>query len=225
MTTPARPDRRRFLGRAVSAATVFAAAGCASSHVGEHLARTPYQGPGPFYPDELPLDTDNDLVRINEATSAAVGEITHLGGRVLDIHGHPIRNAVVEIWQVDSNGVYLHKDSDNREKYDRNFQGYGRFLTASDGAYGFRTVKPVPYPGRKAPHIHIRVRKGSKRLITTQLYIRGYPGNRDDDLFNEFEDKRARELVLIDFKPIRGSRIGELSARADVIVGATPEQA
>ena len=71
---------------------------------------------GPFYPDKLPLDTDNDLLIINDGITPAVGEITHLTGRILDAKGNPVRNALVEIWQCDSNGAYLHTGSDNRRQ-------------------------------------------------------------------------------------------------------------
>src|SRR4051794_9177121 len=67
----------------------------------EQLARTPRLTEGPFYPDKLPLDTDNDLVIVNNSITPAVGEITHLTGRVLSVSGEPIKDATVEIWQVD----------------------------------------------------------------------------------------------------------------------------
>src|SRR5437016_2336690 len=74
----------------------------------EQLARTPRLTEGPFYPDKLPLDTDNDLLIVNNTITPAVGEVTHLTGRVLSPSGEPVRSAVVEIWQVDNGGVYLH---------------------------------------------------------------------------------------------------------------------
>ena len=68
----------------------------------EELAVTPRLTEGPFYPDKLPLDTDNDLIIVNEAITPALGEVTHLTGRILSRAGEPVRNAFVEIWQVDS---------------------------------------------------------------------------------------------------------------------------
>src|SRR5947199_7418360 len=73
----------------------------------EQLARTPRMTEGPFYPDKLPLDTDNDLLIVNNSITPAVGEVTHLTGRVLSGSGEPIRDAVVETWQCDGKGVYL----------------------------------------------------------------------------------------------------------------------
>src|SRR6478672_2206394 len=146
-------NRRNFIKRAGLSAMLFAVPGAFA----EQLLLTPKQTEGPFYPDHLPLDTDNDLIIVNDSITPAIGEITHLSGRVLDAKGEPIRNAVVEIWQVDGNGVYLHTASRNAKR-DANFQGFGRFLTGSTGDYYFRTVKPVPYPGRTPP-IHFMIKR------------------------------------------------------------------
>src|SRR5437667_5075191 len=97
-------DRRSFLKRLSAGSLLFAVPGAFA----EELMRTPRQTEGPFYPDKLPLDTDNDLVLVNDSLTPAVGAITHLSGRILDGRGDPIRNALVEIWQVDNNGIYLH---------------------------------------------------------------------------------------------------------------------
>ncbi len=184
------------------------------------LLQTPRVTEGPFYPDKLPLDTDNDLIIINNALTPAVGEITHLSGRVFDIKGNPIQNAFVEIWQVDNNSVYLHSaDNRARDQRDVNFQGYGRFLTNSKGEYYFRTIKPVPYPGR-TPHIHFAVSIGGKRALTTQLFVKGHPNNRRDGLIRNLSPE-ARETVLGDFKPLEGSTLGELEVSFDMILGMT----
>jgi protocatechuate 3,4-dioxygenase beta subunit len=188
----------------------------------EELVRTPPQTEGPFYPDKLPLDTDNDLLIINDSITPAVGEITHLSGKVLDARGEPLKNAVVEIWQVDNHGAYLHTRTGNRDKRDPNFQGFGRFLTGSKGEYYFRTIKPVPYPGR-TPHIHFKVKQGGKELLTTQCYVKGEQGNKRDFILNAIRDAKARDSVIIDFSPIKESRIGELAARFDIVLGITPD--
>lgn len=186
------------------------------------LVRTPAQMEGPFYPNKLPLDTDNDLLIVNDSITPGVGEITHLGGRILDARGNPIRNALVEIWQVDGNGAYIHTADPNRKKHDVNFQGFGRFLTGSSGEYYFRTIKPVAYPGR-TPHIHVKVKKSDKELLTTQCYIKGEKKNEQDGIYMGIRDPEARASVTIDFAPLAGSKIGELAARFDIILGITPE--
>lgn len=211
-------DRRSFLLRLGLGTAFFAVPGL----LAEELLRTPPQTEGPFYPDKLPLDTDNDLLVINDGLTPAVGEITWLGGRVLDGRGDPIRNALVEIWQCDHHGAYLHTRSGNREKRDANFQGFGRFLTGSSGEYLFRTIKPVPYPGR-TPHIHYAIKmKGRKELIT-QCYIEGHPGNARDGIYQSIRDEKVRKSVTIPFVPLQSSRLGELSARFDIVLGLTPE--
>jgi len=210
-------SRRHFLrttalgGLALSTPGVFA-----------ELVQTPRQTEGPFYPNKLPLDTDNDLIIVNDGLTAAVGEITHLSGRVLDIKGSPVRNALVEIWQVDNKGSYLHTGDPRNKNRDTHFQGFGRFLTNSKGEYYFRTIKPVSYPGR-SPHIHVAVKlKGKKRLVT-QCYVKGDAQNARDGVLRRIQDQKQRESVIIDFSPIKDSKIGELQARFDIVLGFTPE--
>jgi protocatechuate 3,4-dioxygenase beta subunit len=187
----------------------------------DQLDRTPRLTEGPFYPDRLPLDTDNDLLIVNNSITPAVGEVTHLTGRVLSASGEPIHNAVVEIWQVDNKGVYLHSDDSSQRQRDTNFQGFGRCATGSRGEYYFRTIKPVPYTGR-TPHIHVKVKKGGRELLTTQIFVNGHPQNRGDMVLAGVRDPLDRELVLVDFKPVENSRIGELAAHFEIIVGVTP---
>ena len=211
-------SRRRFLGGVALGAAAFSLRGAFA----EDLTLTPAQTEGPFYPDHLPLDTDNDLIVVNDALTPAVGEITHLSGRILDSHGEPIRNALVEIWQCDGNGVYIHSGSGNRDQRDGNFQGFGRFLTGSTGEYYFRTIKPVPYPGR-TPHIHYVVKLKGKKEFVTQCYIKGEPRNKRDGVLRMMRDPKAQELLMVDFTPIPTSRAGELAARFDLVMGYTPE--
>jgi protocatechuate 3,4-dioxygenase beta subunit len=212
-------QRRDFLRSLTMAGAVFGAPGAFA----QELLRTPAQTQGPFYPDRLPLDTDNDLVIVNDALTSAVGEITWLTGRILTPRGDPVRNALVEIWQVDRNGAYLHSGSSNFAKRDANFQGFGRFLTGSTGEYLFRTIKPVPYPGR-APHIHVKVKIRGRDTLTTQLYVQGNQRNRVDGLLNSIQDPNMRASVIVPFAPMPGSRVGEISARFDVVLGVTPRQ-
>lgn len=213
-------SRRGFLGAAALSQAYFLTPGLFADEVA--LIRTPRQTEGPFYPVKLPLDTDNDLVIVNDGITPAVGEITHLTGRVLNAKGQPVRNALVEIWQVDNNAAYVHERSDNFKKRDRNFQGFGRFLTGTSGEYYFRTIKPVPYPGR-TPHIHFKIKRSGKELLTTQCYVKGHAGNARDFVLKNIRDEMARNSVLVDFAAVKESRIGELAARFDIILGLTPE--
>jgi len=210
--------RRAFLGGLTLGAAAFTTRGVFA----EELVRTPRQTEGPFYPDKLPLDTDNDLIIVNDTITPAVGEVTHLTGRILDAKGDPVRNALVEIWQVDNNGAYLHSRDPQNGRRDSHFQGFGRFLTGSTGDYYFRTIKPVKYPGR-TPHIHFKVRKAGKELITTQCYVKGEAANDRDGIYRGIRDEKARESVTVAFAPLPQSRAGELAARFDIVLGMTPE--
>ena len=187
----------------------------------EELSLTPKQGPGPFYPDKLPLDTDNDLLILNDKTTPALGEVTWLSGRVLDASGSPVRNATVEIWQCDTNGAYVHTKGAQGKTRDTNFQGFGRFLTGLKGDYGFRTIRPVAYRGRTA-HIHVKVKRGDKEIMTTEFYDKSQAGNAKDFLFKRV-DPKLRDMVALDFKPLKGTKTGELTANVDIVIGKTPK--
>ena len=192
----------------------------------DELDQTPTRTEGPFYPDQLPLDTDNDLIIINDKITPAVGEISHLSGRILTTNGSPVNNVTIEIWQCDANEVYLNTrdSSSKKEQQDKNFQGFGRFTTGTTGEYYFRTIKPVPYPGRPAPHIHFTVKRGNRELLTSQINIAGHPGNKVDGVVNGGITCYDRELLMADFVPITDSKLNELSARFDIILGRTPDE-
>jgi protocatechuate 3,4-dioxygenase beta subunit len=216
-----RADRRRFL-RTLSAASLAALA--PRGAFAQKLLETAETTEGPFYPDKLPLDTDNDLLILNDGITPAVGEITHVTGHVLTASGLPVRNAIVEIWQVDVNGSYVHtRGRQEKIPYDGNFQGYGRFLSDPKGAYYFRTIKPVEYTLiglHRCPHIHVAVSQNGRRIFTSQFLIKGHPANVGDRLVKSV-DPRALQTILVDFKPLPGSKLGELTASFDVVLGKT----
>lgn len=207
--------KRRFLSASVT--TLVASAMTPSTCLGA-VGRilTPRQSTGPFYPQEIPLDSDNDLVSIAGRSEIAKGEVTHLLGRVVEQSGRPVVNAQVEIWQCDANGRYHHPWDRREAPLDPNFQGYGRFQTGADGAYRFRTIKPVSYPGR-APHIHFAISGRGMEPLVTQMYVAGTPENTRDGLLNRIRDRAARESVIVEFKP-KPDVPGELVARFDIVL-------
>ena len=223
-TTLYLPQRRNFIRQSILG-TAAIAGGAFFTKPGMFADElvTPSMTEGPFYPDKLPLDTDNDLLILNDSLTPAVGEITHFGGTVMDRKGNPIRNARVEIWQCDAKGVYIHSKGGPRKKMDTNFQGFGRFTTGIKGEYYFRTIKPVPYAGR-TPHIHMAVYVKNKRVLTTQCLIRGNEQNEKDGLYKRIRKPTDRDRVLADFKPLPGSKIGELTANFNIVLGVTPDE-
>jgi protocatechuate 3,4-dioxygenase beta subunit len=192
----------------------------------QQLVETGTTTEGPFYPDKLPLDTDNDLLIINDGVTPAVGEITHLTGRVLTKSGQPVRNAFVEIWQTDQTGSYVHTGGRQPSGFDTNFQGYGRFLSDSKGQYYFRTIKPIEYTLIgifRTAHIHVAVSQNGRRVFTSQLLVNGHPANARDTVVRGLDPAKLKTL-LVDFTPMPGSKLGELSANFDVVLGATANE-
>ena len=213
--------RRQFIR-----GTVFSAATLAAPGAFAQALATAVTGDGPYYPDHLPLDTDNDLLILNDGLTPAVGEITHLTGRLLAENGSPVRNAFIEIWQSDVNGSYIHTEGRN-DKIDASFQGYGRFLTDAEGRYYFRTIKPVPYTLQgqfRAPHIHVAVSKAGKRIMATQALVKGHEANEGDLITRRFRDPKLLETLMVEYRPLPGSTLGELTANFDIRLGRTAQE-
>jgi protocatechuate 3,4-dioxygenase beta subunit len=181
------------------------------------LLPTPPQTSGPFYPLTLPLDSDNDLVRIAGQAASASGTVAHVAGRVLGLTGRPVPGARVEIWQCDANGRYHDPRDDNPAPEDDGFQGYGQTLSAADGGYRFRTIRPVPYPGRTA-HIHFKISGQGTDGLVTQMYVAGEPRNASDGVLNNI-DATARERVIVSFLPAPEIESNALKAAFDIVLG------
>ena len=175
----------------------------------DDLPATPRMTEGPFYPRRFPKDVDGDLTRIEGRARAAEGVPLDLTGRVLDRSGKPRAGAKVEIWQCDARGQYHHV---GEPEGDPNFQGFGAVETDGDGRYRFKTIKPVPYPGR-TPHIHFTVVENGKRRLTSQMFVEGEPGNERDGLYRYLG--RDARLVTMKLEPAGAGLHGAL----DVVLG------
>ncbi|QDT64878.1 dioxygenase family protein [Calycomorphotria hydatis] len=215
-------SRRELLAGTAASLAYFTTPGLFAEEL-EELLLTPRQTEGPFYPDRLPLDRDNDLIIVQESLTPALGQVLHLGGRVLSSAGEPIRNAEVEIWQVDNNGVYIHSRSAGKGNSDKYFQGYGKFETDSTGFYYFRTIRPVPYPGR-TPHIHFKVNVKGRNVLTSQFYIDGESQNARDGVYRGIGSREKQELVTLKLHDKPKSKIDEKIAEQDIIIGFTPDE-
>jgi protocatechuate 3,4-dioxygenase beta subunit len=187
---------------------------------------SPAQTLGPFYPRnaaERPTQTDADLLRVEGDRVLTKGVPIYLTGRVFDRRGQPLANLAVEIWQCDANAVYHHPAGGAEAERDQNFQGYGAARTDTAGAFHFRTIKPIAYPGR-TPHIHVRVQSPGASAFATQFYLADDPNNRRDFLFSRMSADEQAALTL-KFEPTTAvvphalARATQMVARADLVIG------
>jgi protocatechuate 3,4-dioxygenase, beta subunit len=200
------PYRRKiiFLMTAASVAPLAITPALADDH-----PPTPRMTEGPFYPRRFPADADADLTQVQGRASRAKGTVLEVSGRVIDRSGRPRAGSRVEIWQCDALGQYHHV---GEPEGDPDFQGFGAVTTDAEGRYRFRTIKPVPYPGR-TPHIHFTVAEGGKRRLTSQMFVEGEPGNERDGLYRHL----GRDAKLVTLK--LASTADGLAGNLDIIFG------
>jgi len=167
------------------------------------LVATPRQTSGPFYPLDLPLDHDNDLTVVEGATRPALGDVIHVAGRVMQLDGTPIDGARVELWQANAAGRYHHPRDGSGRELDEGFQGFGRTITAADGSYRFKTVRPGLYTGRTR-HLHFAVVVPDGRELVTQMYFADEPRNEFDGILKRIDDPAERADVVVAFSPTPG---------------------
>jgi len=207
--------RRRMLELFAGCAAAFSLGGRARA---ARLPSTPQQTAGPFYPLSIPADSDNDLVKVAGHDGIAKGSITYVSGRVLDPDGRALRGARVEIWQCDSNGRYHYVRDRAEPPLDDNFQGYGQTVTDETGGYRFRTIRPVPYPGR-TPHIHFAVLAPELPRFTTQMYVAGEPLNERDGVLMGVRDPAARARLIVPLRPAPELEANALAGTFDIVLG------
>ena len=153
----------------------------------------------------LPIaETDNDLTR--QHAGEPLGERIIVSGRVIDEDGRPIPRALVEIWQCNAAGRYIHVADDHAAPLDPNFTGAGRAVTDADGRYSFTTIKPGAYPWRnhrnawRPAHIHFSL-FGSNFLarLVTQMYFPNDPLLPYDPILQSIPDPGARQRLVSTF--------------------------
>jgi protocatechuate 3,4-dioxygenase beta subunit len=159
---------------------------------------------GPLYGHEMIRPTDHDLTR--QHAGEALGERIIVAGRVLDEDGRPVPNTLVEIWQANAAGRYIHALDQHPAPLDPNFSGAGRVVTDERGRYRFLSIKPGPYPWRNHPnawrpaHIHFSLFGPSflTRLVT-QMYFPGDPLFPYDPIFQSVTDEKAQQRMISRF--------------------------
>lgn len=200
MTQPPRSNRRRHLLTSSAAAVAAALAWPAlASSRRELRAMTE----GPFYPPaswrERWPDWDADLTRVQQRDGSVLqarGELLGLALAVVDTAGRVIDGAQVEIWQCDTQAQYRHPSVAQRDgEFDAGFQGLGLARSDTQGRLRFRTIRPVPYPGR-TPHIHVKLRHAAFGELTSQLFVAGDPGNARDGLWRRLPAADQAALAM-----------------------------
>ncbi|MGK9167258.1 protocatechuate 3,4-dioxygenase subunit beta [Inquilinus limosus] len=147
-----------------------------------------------------------DLTRNGRVNGEPLGERIIVTGRVLDEDARPVANTLVELWQANAAGRYIHKADQHDAPLDPNFLGAGRCVTDAEGRYRFLTIKPGAYPWRNHPnawrpqHIHFSLfgPAFATRLVT-QMYFPGDPLHTLDPMFNSIPDPAARERLIARF--------------------------
>ena len=164
---------------------------------------TPRMTEGPFYPRSFPKDSDGDLTRVAGRGDVAQGDLLDVSGRVIDRNGRSRAGARVEVWQCDVTGHYHHV---GHGEGDPAFQGFGAVTTDAEGRYAFRTIRPVPYPGR-TPHIHFAVLEGGQRRLVSQMFVEGDPGNSRDGLYRSLGGEAKRVTIRLENATNAGARL------------------
>jgi len=188
---------------------------------------------GPVYGESPLAETDSDLTRQHDGEP--LGERIIVTGTVRDGGGRPVPGSLIEIWQANAAGRYIHQHDRHPAPLDPNFTGAGRVLTDPEGRYRFTTVKPGAYPWRnhenawRPAHIHLSVfgRAFTERLVT-QMYFPGDPLFSADPIFNSVPDPAARERMISRFDWETTTAEWALGFRFDIVLGgrdATPFEA
>ncbi|WP_329238623.1 protocatechuate 3,4-dioxygenase subunit beta [Actinoallomurus sp. NBC_01490] len=172
---------------------------------------------------------DNDLTR--QHRGEPLGERIVVTGRVLDSSGRPVPNTLVEVWQANAAGRYIHARDQHPAPLDPNFTGAGRCLTDDEGRYRFVTIKPGAYPWRnhhnawRPAHIHFSVfgTAFTQRLVT-QMYFPGDPLFAFDPIFGSIADEKAKERLISRLDMDTTVPEWALGYQWDIVLGATPTE-
>ena len=193
-------SRRNFMYLGAAVAVTNALPSFANESI---LTPTAKQVEGPFFPTHSQIDKNADMTRVSGGAGSAVGEPLLVSGRILDTSGKPIANAIIDIWQADKNGRYLHEDAPESSPLDNDFQYWAKIKSGPDGSYSVKTIKPAKYAVQddwdRPPHIHFRVAKKGMRELTTQMYFANEVLNETDLLYLETPaDERSSITVEVE---------------------------
>jgi protocatechuate 3,4-dioxygenase, beta subunit len=155
----------------------------------------------------------------------AIGQFIAVTGRVMDEDGAPLASSVIEIWQANSAGKYIHELDRHQAPIDPNFTGLGRIVTDAEGQYKFLSIKPGAYPVMESdwwwrpPHIHFSIFGPSwMNRFVTQIFFPGEPLNETDLLLNAVQDPQARDRLIFETTPTTVGAVNMLTFRRDFVL-------
>lgn len=193
-------NRRNFMKRVIQMSAIGMTTGNVLANSRCKIPSTPRQPLGPFYPEEIPFDNNQDLTIVDGKLTQAKGKIIILKGVVQDDLCRPIDGAIVEIWQACHTGKYLHASDTSNNLLDPNFQYYGKVKTNKKGEYQFKTILPGKYNATETwvrpPHIHYKVSLRGYNELVTQLYFEGQKENETDRILQGLSAQEQSEVLV-----------------------------
>jgi protocatechuate 3,4-dioxygenase, beta subunit len=192
-----RMSRRIFAGAGLASAGLVWASGARA------LADRPLTAEsqmGPFYPLDMPADSDADLTWLKGHAKRAEGQVVEVSGRVIDVRGNPLPGATLVLWQANAAGRYVHPSDISKAPLDPNFHGIASIKADSKGEWRIVTIKPGGYDspiGHRPPHIHFDLRSEKTRNVAQMYFPEDAEANARDSLYKVLDAKDAATSVAV----------------------------
>lgn len=193
-----RMSRRTFAGAGLATAGFVVATAARGFQQPRLTAESPM---GPFFPLDVPADSDADLTMVKGHANRAQGQLIEVRGRVLDLRGNPIAGARLDIWQANAAGRYAHPRDPAVAKLDPDFQGFASIASDSKGDWRIVTIKPGGYDspiGHRPPHIHFDIRGKVHRSVAQLYFPEDAEANAKDQLYKALGSEAATSVATRD---------------------------
>ena len=189
-------SRRHFTGAGLASAGLVLTTGVKASQLKPLTAESPM---GPFFPLDMPADSDADLTWLKGHAQRASGQVIEISGRVLDQKGHPIAGARLDLWQANAAGRYAHPADPATAPLDPHFQGFASIVSDAQGDWRIVTIKPSGYDspiGNRPPHIHFDIRGKSHRNVAQLYFPEDSDANAKDMLYKALGGQAGTSLAV-----------------------------
>lgn len=188
-------SRRTFAGAGLASAGLVLATGARAFQARALTAESPM---GPFFPLDMPTDSDADLTWLKGHAKRASGQVIEVSGRVLDQRGNPIAGARLDLWQANAAGRYAHPADIAKAPLDPDFQGFASIVSDVKGDWRIVTIKPGGYDspiGHRPPHVHFDVRGKTHRNVAQLYFPEEAGGNAKDSLYKALGAEAGTSLA------------------------------